>query len=331
MAHAENARKRNPWGDRLRLPVVVSPLFLSSGPELVIACSKAGIVGTFPALNQRTTEGFSEWLDQVDAALNSEDAPYGVNLIAHKTNPRLQADLEVCVEHKVPLVITSLGAAVEVVEKVHGYGGVVFHDVTTVAHARKAAESGVDGLILVTAGAGGHAGMLNPFAMVAEVRSFFEGTILLAGCLSTGRDIATARMMGADLAYMGTRFIATEEALSPDGYKQMLVDSDASEILYTPAISSIPANFLTRSIVEAGLDPQTLPTPGRVHLSHLTDPYGKHEDQTPIEAKAWRDIWSAGHGVSSIHDVLPTESLVDNLAEEYRAAAADFQTWTQQA
>ncbi|MET0286693.1 MAG: nitronate monooxygenase, partial [Polyangiales bacterium] len=192
----------------LRLPVVAAPMFLTSGPALVTACAKAGIIGTFPALNQRTTEGFRDWLREITTTLSASANPaaYGVNLIVHKTNPRVNADLEVCAEFKVPLIITSLGAVKDVVEKVHSYGGVVFHDVTTAKHARKAAEAGVDGLILVSAGAGGHAGAINPFALLSEVRSFFQGTILLAGAISTGSDVAAARMAGADFAYMGTRF-----------------------------------------------------------------------------------------------------------------------------
>lgn len=307
----------------LRLPVIAAPMFLTSGPALVSACCRAGVIGTFPALNQRTTEGLRSWLEEITSELASHHAksgrlpaPYGVNLIVHKTNPRVMADLEVCAEARVPLIITSLGAASDVVDKVHGYGGVVFHDVTNARHARKAAEAGVDGLILVAAGAGGHAGALSPFALVQEVRAFFEGTILLAGCLSTGRDIAAAQALGADFAYMGTRFIATAESVVSDKYKQMIVDASAEDILYTPAISSIPANFLRPSIVAAGHDPERLAMPTGVDLSHITQPYKKEES----DARAWRDVWSAGQGVGAIHDVLPAESLVDRLYDEYVAA-----------
>jgi nitronate monooxygenase len=307
----------------LRLPIVAAPMFLTSGPALVTACCKAGIIGTFPALNQRTTEGLRSWLGEIAAELANHQthtgraaAPYGVNLIVHKSNPRVMADLEVCAEARVPLIITSLGAVSELVEKVHAYGGVVFHDVTNAKHARKAVEAGVDGLILVSAGAGGHAGTLNPFALLHEVRAFFQGTVLLAGCLSTGRDVAAAQAMGADLAYMGTRFIATQESIVSEKYKQMIVDASADDILYTPAISSIPANFLRPSIVAAGHDPDTLAMPTGVDLSHITRPYEKEQS----DRKAWRDVWSAGQGVGAIQEVLPVETLVNRLCEEYAGA-----------
>ncbi len=307
---------------RLKLPVIAAPMFLTSGPELVIACSNAGIVGTFPALNQRTSAGVDEWLTTIRAGLKADAAPFGVNLIVHKTNPRVAADLALCVKHRVPMVITSLGAAAEVVDAVHGYGGVVFHDVTTARHAKKAAEAGVDGLILVASGAGGHAGTLSPFSLMAEVREFFDKTVLLAGCISTGGDVAAALMMGADLAYMGTRFIATTESMASDINKQMLVDAGASDILYTPAISSIGTNFLRQSIVAAGLDPDKLAAPAGVDLSHITEPYNKEPGKP--ESKAWRDIWSAGQGVASIHDVLPAAMLVERLGAEFNARVAAF-------
>jgi nitronate monooxygenase len=312
----------------LRLPAVAAPMFLTSGPALVTACCKAGIIGTFPALNQRTTEGLREWLREIKEDLAAHTAQghtpaaFGVNLIVHKTNPRVAADLEVCAEARVPLIITSLGAASEVVDKVHAYGGLVFHDVTTAKHAKKAVEAGVDGLILVAAGAGGHAGTISPFALLHEVRQFFRGTILLAGCLSNGRDIATARMMGADFAYMGTRFIATQESIVPESYKEMITAAGASDIIYTPSISSIPANFLRQSIVQAGLDPDKLAPPPGVDLSHITEPYKKEKDEQ--SAKAWRDIWSAGQGVGAIADVPATAALVERLCDEYRAASEEF-------
>jgi nitronate monooxygenase len=306
----------------LVLPVIVAPMFLTSGPELVIACCNAGVVGTFPALNQRTSDGVDEWLMKIRGGLAAVAAPYGVNLIVHKTNPRLAADLALCVKHKVPVVITSLGAATEVVNAVHSYGGLVFHDVTTARHARKAAEAGVDGLILVAGGAGGHAGTLSPFALIAEIRGFFDQTVILAGCISTGGDVAAAQMMGADLAYMGTRFIATAESMASQANKQMLVDATAADIIYTPAISSIPANFLRQSIIAAGLDPERLVSPAGVDLGHITDPYKKEAGKP--ESKAWRDIWSAGQGVASIHDVLPVAELVSRLRAEYRQRAGQF-------
>jgi nitronate monooxygenase len=313
----------------LRLPVIAAPMFLTSGPALVTACCKAGVIGTFPALNQRTTEGLRAWLKEIREELTSHEAStgqkpaaFGVNLIVHKTNPRVLADLEACAEARVPLIITSLGAAADVVDKVHAYGGVVFHDITTARHAKKAAEAGVDGLILVSAGAGGHAGTISPFALLSEVRQIFQGTILLAGCLSTGRDVAAAELLGADFAYMGTRFIATAESIVPDSYKQMITESSSADILYTPAISSIPANFLTKSIVASGLDPAHLVAPAGIDLSHITEPYKK--DQEEHKAKAWRDVWSAGQGVGAIHDVPSTATLVEHLRTEYRTAVQEF-------
>ncbi len=300
-----------PLTGRLRLPVVVAPMFLVSGPELVIAACQAGVLGTFPALNQRTTAGVDAWLTQITDELRPGDAPYGVNLIVHRSNARLPADLALVVRHRVPVVITSLGAASEVVDAVHAYGGVVFHDVATVHHARRAAAAGVDGLVLVAAGAGGHAGTLNPFAFVAEVRRFFDGTVLLAGALSSGADVMAARVLGADLAYLGTRFIATTESLASEGYREALLAATASDVVYTPSVSTIPANFLRSSLLAAGIDPDA--APAGVDLTHLTDP-------TQSQAKAWRDIWSAGHGVGSIDAVLPVAELVDQLADEYALA-----------
>lgn len=295
----------------LTLPVISAPMFLVSGPELVVEACNSGIIGTFPSLNQRTTEGYREWLRDIKSRLKPEAAAFGVNHIVHPTNPRLLADLTVSVEEQVPLIITSLGAVRDVVEAVHGYGGVVFHDIANVRHARKAAEAGVDGLILVANGAGGHAGVVNPFALINEVRSFYQGTIILSGCLSTGQDVAAALMMGADFAYMGTRFINTAEAMASDGYKQMIVDSGATDITYTPAVSGIPANFMTRSLLENGIDPKTLP---------------EHKLDMGEEAKAWKTVWSAGQGAGSIHDVLPTADLVTRLRQEFAQATEQFAT-----
>lgn len=298
----------------LKLPVIAAPMFLVSGPELVIASCKAGVIGTFPALNQRTTEGYSEWLDEIKAALGPEDAQYGVNIIVHNTNPRVMADLEVTVRHKVPLVITSLGAVKDVVDAVHSYGGLVFHDVTTVRHAQKAAQAGVDGLILVCAGAGGHAGTWSPFALLNEVRQFFKGTIILSGCMSSGQDIATAMMLGADFAYLGTRFINTAESRAPDEYKDMIDEAHAVDIVYTPAISGIPANFMAQSLIANGLDPKSLPDKTKVDL-------GKELDH---EVKAWKSVWSAGQGVGSIDDVPSTADLVARLKREFDEAGAAY-------
>lgn len=293
----------------LKLPVIAAPMFLVSGPDLVVECCNAGVIGTFPSLNQRTTEGYREWLQEIKGRLNPDAAAFGVNHIVHPTNPRLMADMMVSVEEKVPLIITSLGAVRDVVEAVHGYGGVVFHDIANVRHARKAAQAGVDGLILVANGAGGHAGVVNPFALVEEVRGFFDGTIILSGCLSTGRDVAAATMMGADFAYMGTRFISTTESQAQAEYKQMIVDAGASDITYTPAVSGIPANFLTPSLIANGIDPKTLP---------------EHKLDMADEAKAWKTVWSAGQGAGAVHDILPTEQLVRRLRDEYAEACAVF-------
>ncbi|MBA2663307.1 MAG: nitronate monooxygenase [Bradymonadaceae bacterium] len=308
----------------LRLPIVAAPMFLVSGVELTLAACKAGVCGTFPALNQRTTEDFEAWLVEIEAQLAAfrlanplaPCAPYGVNLIVHRSNPRLEADLTICVKHKVPFVITSLGALKDVVEAVHSYGGLVFHDVTTRRHAEKAIEAGVDGLILVTGGAGGHAGTLNPFAFLAEIRTFFDGTILLAGALSSGRDVAAARAMGADLAYMGTRFIATQESGAQPEYKALICDACAEDIVHTPAVSGIPANFMMQSLLQNGFDLEKLFD--RAHVD-----FGKKLTVSD-EAKAWKTVWSAGHGVSGIDDVPSVAELVDRLESEYRAVISSL-------
>ncbi|MCE1235358.1 MAG: nitronate monooxygenase [Hyphomicrobiales bacterium] len=293
---------------RLRLPAIVSPMFLASGPDLVVACCRAGLVGAFPALNQRTSEGYEAWLDEIEGRLDGASAPYGVNLIVHGSNKRLMADLEVTARRKVPLVITSLGAVKEVVDAVHAYGGLVFHDVINRRHAEKAAEAGVDGIIAVCAGAGGHGGTLSPFALVPEIRSFFSGTIVLAGAISSGEQIAAARLIGADLAYLGTRFVATKESMAAPGFKEMIVASKASDIVYTSAISGVNANFLRPSIVAAGLDPENLPAHTKLDMDG--------------EAKVWKDIWSAGQGVGSIGDAPSAGDLCERLIAEYGAAKA---------
>ncbi|KQW84034.1 NAD(P)H-dependent flavin oxidoreductase [Brevundimonas sp. Root1279] len=291
----------------LKLPVIAAPMFLVSGPDLVVEACNAGVIGTFPSLNQRTTEGYREWLQDIKARLTPDAAPFGVNHIVHPTNPRLMADMMVSVEEKVPLIITSLGAVRDVVDAVHGYGGVVFHDIANVRHARKAAQAGVDGLILVANGAGGHAGVVNPFALVDEVRSFFDGTIILSGCLSTGSDVAAALTMGADFAYMGTRFISTTESQAQGEYKQMIVDAGASDITYTPAVSGIPANFLTPSLMANGIDPKSLP---------------EHKLDMGEEAKAWKTVWSAGQGSAGVRDIVPVADLVARLRGEFSEARA---------
>lgn len=304
-----------PLTRNLRFPAIAAPMFLVSGPELVIATCKAGMIGTFPALNQRTSDGYAGWLDEIKAALGPDDAAFGVNLIVHGTNTRLMDDLKITVAHKVPLVITSLGAVKDVVDAVHSYGGVVFHDIINARHAQKAAEAGVDGLILVSAGAGGHAGNQHPFALINEIRSFYKGTLILSGALSTGQDVAAALMAGADLGYMGTRFIATAEARADEAYKQMLIDTTAKDITYTDAVSGINANFLTPSLVNNGLDPAAAKDPKhKIDMAHELNP----------DAKAWKTIWSAGQGVGSIHEVLPVAELVTRLKSEFSAAANNF-------
>ncbi len=301
----------------LSLPVVAAPMFLISGPQLVIECCKNGIVGTFPALNQRTSEGFEEWLIEIKTELDKFEqetgkkaAPFGVNLIVHPTNPRLEADVKLCMKHKVPLVITSLGAVSMVVDAIHSYGGMVFHDIIKKRHAEKAAEAGVDGLILVSAGAGGHGGTLNPMSLITEVKKFFDKTILLSGCISTGRDVASAMQMGADLAYMGTRFINTEESKAPEEYRKMIIEAGASDVVYTAAISGVHANFLAASLKAAGVTEEDLKKDTKID-------FGK---ELNTEAKAWKTIWSAGQGVTSIDNVLPVADLVQQLKEEFKTA-----------
>jgi nitronate monooxygenase len=301
----------------LSLPVIAAPMFLISGPELVIEACKNGIVGTFPALNQRTSEGFEEWLIQIKTELaayhktsGKKPAPFGVNLIVHPTNPRLEADLKLCIKHQVPIIITSLGAVTQVVDAVHSYGGLVFHDIIKKRHAEKAAAAGVDGLILVAAGAGGHAGTINPMTLVAEVKKFFKKTVILSGCISTGRDVASAMQMGADLAYMGTRFINTAESRAPGDYRQMIVDAGASDVTYTAAVSGVHANFLSESLKQAGITEEDL------KKDHKID-FGSELD---TEAKAWKTIWSAGQGVATIENVLGIGELVDQLSNEFKLA-----------
>ncbi len=302
----------------LTLPLIGAPLFIISTPTLVIAQCKAGIVGTFPALNARPAAVLDEWLDEIKASLATAAgaAPYGVNLIVHKTNTRLVEDVQTCVRHKVPIVITSVGEPSQVVAAIHSYGGLVFHDIISIRHAKKAIEAGVDGLILVCAGAGGHAGLLNPFALVSEIRTFYDGPLLLSGSITQGKHILAAQVMGADLAYMGTRFIATEEANAKDGYKQMIVDSNATDIVYTPAFTGIHGNYLRDSIANAGLDPDNI-AGGKTSPDMQLDP-----GPNAAGAKAWKDIWGAGQGVGSIHDVPTVAALISRLKDEYLAARA---------
>ncbi len=301
----------------LRLPVIGSPMFILSNPELVLAQCINGVMGAFPALNARPAEQLEQWLQAIDDGLmtwrtaypDRPVAPYAVNQIIHASNDRLEQDLDTCARHRVPYIITSLRAPQQVVGAVHGWGGRVLHDVTTVRHAEKALEAGVDGLILVCAGAGGHAGTLSPFALVEEVRRFYDGPLVLAGAIATGRGILAAQAMGADLVYMGTRFIAAQESNADPAYKQMVVQSHASDILYTPTFTGIPGNYLAPSIVAAGMDPASLPPPAEAGAV-----FGSGR------SKAWRDIWGAGQGVGSTDAVEPTRLIVERLEAEYRAA-----------
>ena len=306
--------------ESLSLPVIAAPMFLISGPKLVTECCKNGIVGTFPALNQRTTEGFEQWVIEIKTALKEFEsetgkkaAPFGVNLIVHQTNPRVQADLAICIKHQVPLIITSLGAVPQLVGAVHSYGGMVFHDVIKKRHAEKAAEAGVDGLILVCAGAGGHAGTLNPMPFVAEIKKFFKKTILLSGCISNGRDVASALQMGADLAYMGTRFINTKESKAPEDYRKMIIDSCANDIVYTAAISGVSANFLRPSLEAMGITEEMLSRPKKID-------FGNELSAMEKEAKAWSTIWSAGQGVTNISDNPSTKDLISAMKKEFKTA-----------
>ena len=302
---------------QLSLPVICAPMFIVSGPELVIAQCASGIVGSMPALNARPQSQLTEWLTQIETALaelkrqdpTRKIAPYAINHIIHESNDRVQEDMAVCAEHKVPLVITSLRAPNKVVDAVHAWGGKVFHDVTTLRHARKALEAGVDGLILVCAGAGGHAGTLSPFALLAEVRKVFDGPVVLSGAISKGSDVLAARAMGADFAYIGTRFIASEEARAAQAYKEMLVQSQANDIIYTPFFTGVPGNYLKASIVAAGLDPDQLP-----HADASSMDFGTSR------SKPWKDIWGAGQGVGSIDSILPVASIVEKIKQEYRRA-----------
>ena len=302
---------------RLALPVVASPMFIISNPDLVIAQCLGGVVGSFPALNARPKEELEVWIARIKEALAAAQAadptrvvaPFAVNQIVHKSNDRLEHDLDACVRHEVPIIITSLRAPDDVVRHVHEYGGLVFHDVTNVRHAEKALEAGVDGLILVCAGAGGHAGTLSPFALVGEVRRFYGGTVILAGAITSGSAILAARAMGADLAYMGTRFIATEEAHAADAYKRMIVDAGAHEIVYTSHFTGVAGNYLKRSIAAAGLDPENLPAADKTSMN-----FGS------TRVKPWKDIWGAGQGVGTVGDVLPAADVIARLKAEYAEA-----------
>ncbi|MFZ1775325.1 MAG: nitronate monooxygenase family protein [Rhizobiaceae bacterium] len=303
--------------DRLALPVIAAPLFIISHPPLVVAQCKAGIVGSFPALNARPQSQLDDWLSEIQETLGSHDAanpghpsaPFAVNQIVHKTNARLEQDLATCVKHKVPLVITSLGAVKEVNDAIHSYGGIVLHDVIHDRHARKAIEKGADGLIAVATGAGGHAGTLSPFALVQEIRQWFDGPLALSGAIANGGAILAAQAMGADLAYIGSPFIATHEARAVDAYKQMIVESNAADIVYSNLFTGVHGNYLKGSVRNAGMDPDNLP---------VSDPSAMNFEGD--KTKAWKDIWGCGQGIGAVKEISGAGELVSRLASEYRAA-----------
>jgi len=304
----------------LTVPVVAAPLFICSGPELVTAQCTAGVLGSFPALNARPASMLDDWLSQIQETLatysgqhpDAPAAPFAVNQIVHRTNDRLDRDVQACVDHRVPVVITSLGARTEVYDAIHSYGGIVLHDVISDRFARKAIEKGADGVIAVAAGAGGHAGTISPFALVQEIRSWFDGPLLLSGAIATGRSILAAQAMGADMAYVGSAFLATQEANNPAAYKQMIVDSSASAVVYSDRFTGVHGNYLRGSIVASGLDPDEL---------GAADPSAMDWGGTVApEAKPWKDIWGSGQGIGAVDAVLPVADLVRRWADEYRAA-----------
>ncbi len=310
--------------DRLRLPAIASPLFIISGPDLVIAQCKAGIVGSFPSLNARPISLLDEWLDRITSELAAWDkanpdkpsAPFAVNQIVHRTNNRLEEDLALCEKYKAPIIITSLGAREELNQAVHGWGGITLHDISNAKHAPKAIEKGADGLIPVAAGAGGHAGALSPFALIQEIREWFDGPVALSGAIANGKAILAAQAMGADLAYIGSAFIATKEANAVQGYKDMIVESTGEDIVYSNLFTGVHGNYLRPSIIRAGMDPDNLP---------VSDPSAMNFGSGGnTEAKAWKDIWGCGQGIGAVKDVLGAGELVARLAAEYEAAKAEL-------
>ncbi len=310
--------------DNISIPVIGAPLFLISVPDLVIAQCKAGIIGSFPALNARPQHVLEEWIIRIKTELkeyqeqnpDKKVAPFAVNQICHGSNDRLQGDMEICVKHEVPIIITSLRPPAEIVEAAHSYGGLVFHDVINVRHAKKAADMGVDGLILVCAGAGGHAGALSPFALLREVKSWFDGTIILSGSIGDGYSVASALALGADFAYLGTRFIATHEANAEPEYKQMLIESSANDIVYSNLFTGVLGNYLKPSIQNAGLDPDNLPTADKSAMN-----FGSGGN---TDSKAWKDIWGSGQGIGLIEDAPTVEDLVLRIRSEFNEATSDF-------
>ncbi|WP_269306046.1 NAD(P)H-dependent flavin oxidoreductase [Aeromicrobium sp. HA] len=303
--------------NRLSIPVMASPMFIASGPELVIEQCKAGVVGSFPALNARPASLLNDWLDRIESELAGTDAaPFAVNQIVHRSNNRLEEDMTTIVEHQVPIVITSLGARPEINDAVHSYGGIVLHDIINNRFAHKAIEKGADGLIAVAAGAGGHAGTLSPFALVQEIRQWFDGPLALSGSIAHGRSVLAAQAAGADLAYVGSAFLATEEANVVDGYKQMIVESSADDIVYSDLFTGVHGNYLRGSIEAAGLDPHNLPAG-----DPSTMDFGSGGT---TDAKAWKDIWGAGQGLGVVDATVPTADLVARLVREYDEARRDL-------
>ncbi|OYU14582.1 MAG: nitronate monooxygenase [Alphaproteobacteria bacterium PA4] len=300
--------------NRLSIPVIGSPLFIISGPELVMAQCRAGIIGSFPSLNARPLPQFEEWLQRLSTELGPDDAPYAVNLIVHKSNDRLMDDLALCVKYKVPMIITSLGAREDVNEAIHSYGGIVMHDIISNKFAMKAIEKGADGLIAVAAGAGGHAGTISPFALIQEIREWFDGPLALSGSIANGAAVLAAEAMGADFGYIGSAFIATAEARAVPGYKDMIVDSAAADIVYSNLFTGVHGNYLRPSIVNAGMDPDALPTSDPSAMN-----FGSGGN---TDAKAWKDIWGCGQGIGAIKAVVPAGELVARLVREYDAAKA---------
>jgi nitronate monooxygenase len=306
--------------NQLALPVIGSPLFIISNADLVLAQCKAGIVGSFPSLNARPIEQLDEWLSRINEELTAarsanpaaKIAPYAVNLIVHKSNARVEQDLALVVKHKAPIVITSLGARPEVNDAVHSYGGIVLHDITTIVYAHKAIEKGADGLIAVCAGAGGHAGTLSPFALISEIREFFDGPLALSGAIATGAQVLAAQAMGADLAYIGSAFIATDEARASDAYKDMIVASAAKDIVYSNLFTGIHGNYLSPSVAAAGMDPNNLPEGDKATMSFQSGGISK--------AKAWKDVWGAGQGVGAVKTRTSTAGYVAQLRREYNQA-----------
>jgi nitronate monooxygenase len=297
---------------RLSIPVIGSPLFIISNPDLVIAQCKAGVVGSFPSLNARPLPQLEEWLQRLTDELGPNDAPYAVNLIVHKSNDRLMDDLALCVKYKAPIVITSLGAREDVNQAIHSYGGVVFHDVINDKFSRKAIEKGADGLIPVAAGAGGHAGTLSPFALIQEIRQWFDGPVALSGAIATGDAVLAAQAMGADLAYIGSAFIATDEARADHRYKEMIVSSRADDIVYSSLFTGVHGNYLKPSIIAAGMDPNALPESDPSAMN-----FGGGDS---AKAKAWKDIWGCGQGIGAVKEIVPAAELIARLRREYDAA-----------